>query len=69
MIYSELNQQVEENMYKCVLNVGVDVNKEELYKALQYDRNQYDKGYSDAKGNMTEATPIGKNSMEKRDYT
>lgn len=49
MIYSELNQQVEEHMYKCVLNVGVDVNKEELYKALQYDRNQYGKGYSDAK--------------------
>lgn len=49
MIYSELNQQVEEHIYKCVLNVGIDVNKEELIKALKYDRNQYDKGYSDAK--------------------
>lgn len=49
MIYSELNQQVEEHIYKCVLNVGIDVSKEELIKALKYDRDQYDKGYQDAK--------------------
>lgn len=49
MIYSDLNQQVDEHIYKCVLNVGIDVNKEELVKALQYDRNQYEKGYADAK--------------------
>lgn len=49
LIYSDLNQQVDEHIYKCVLNVGIDVNKEELVKALQYDRNQYEKGYADAK--------------------
>ena len=28
-----------------ICNVGVDVNKEELIKALNYDRQQYSKGY------------------------
>ena len=27
----------------------VDVDREELIRALQYDRNQYDKGYADGK--------------------
>ena len=29
--------------------IGVEVNREELIKALNYDRNQYAKGYADAK--------------------
>jgi hypothetical protein len=28
---------------------GVDVDKEELIRALKHDRNQYDKGYADGK--------------------
>lgn len=33
----------------------VDVDKEELIRALQYDRNQYEKGYADGKADaMTE---------------
>lgn len=28
---------------------GVDVDEKELIRALQYDRNQYEKGYADAK--------------------
>jgi hypothetical protein len=28
---------------------GADVDKEELIRALQYDRNQYEKGYADGK--------------------
>lgn len=34
-------------IYKAVQNVHINVDREELIKALQYDRNQYDKGYSD----------------------
>ena len=29
------------------INMAVDVDKEELIKALSYDRNQYQKGYAD----------------------
>lgn len=32
-----------------VQNFGFDVDKEELYRALKYDRDQYEKGYSKGK--------------------
>jgi hypothetical protein len=37
----------ENNILKAVQNVGINVNKDELIKALQYDRDQYNKGYKD----------------------
>lgn len=46
-IVEEINKQTEETVFKAIHRVGVDVNKEELIKALQYDRNQYEKGYKD----------------------
>ncbi len=44
----QMQIQLENGVYSAVQNVGIDVNKDELIKALQYDRQQYDKGYSDA---------------------
>ena len=32
--------------------VGFDIDKQELIKALNYDRKQYEKGYKDAKDDM-----------------
>lgn len=46
-IIEEINKQTEETVFKAIHRVGVDVNKEELIKAMQYDRNQYEKGYKD----------------------
>lgn len=46
-IVEEINKQKEEMVFKAMCRVGVDVDKEELLKALQYDRNQYEKGYAD----------------------
>lgn len=37
----------EENIFKAIQKFNINVNKEELIKALQYDRNQYEKGYCD----------------------
>ena len=34
---------------------GVDLDREELIRALQYDRNQYEKGYSDGKADAEAA--------------
>lgn len=48
-IISEINNQKENLVYEAVTKVGVDVDKNELLKALQYDREQYSKGYSDGK--------------------
>ena len=47
LIVGQMNLQMEESICKAVQNVSVNVDKEELLKALQYDRNQYQKGYSD----------------------
>ena len=43
---------LENNILKAAQGVGIDVNKDELIKALQYDRDQYDKGYKDGSNNM-----------------
>jgi len=47
VIQTQMRNQIEGEIYKAVMNVGVNVDKEELLKALQYDREQYQKGYKD----------------------
>lgn len=48
-IYKEVTNHLNETIYQAVASVGVDVNREELIKALAYDRRQYEKGYADGK--------------------
>lgn len=43
----EVNEKTDEVIFKAVVNVFPQVNKEELIKALEYDRGQYIKGYQD----------------------
>ena len=45
-------QEDEKMVMKAIREVGVNVDKEELIKALQYDRNQYTKGYEDGKNDV-----------------
>lgn len=47
-VIREAARKHEENIYQAVLNCGIHVEKEELIKALAYDRDQYEKGYTDA---------------------
>ena len=47
VIQTQMRNQIEGEIYKAVMNVGVNIDKEELLKALQYDREQYQKGYKD----------------------
>lgn len=51
---NEYLKEKQEEKDNCILLVieetlNVNVDKQELIKALQYDRNQYEKGYEDAK--------------------
>lgn len=46
-ICSDAKKKEEDYIMECVHKIGVDVDKDELVKALQYDRQQYDKGYED----------------------
>lgn len=46
-IIESMNSKFDEQCMKAVVKIGVDVDKDELIKALKYDRNQYQKGYQD----------------------
>lgn len=46
-VAKEFDDAVENEIQKFLFAVRVNVNKEELIKALKYDRGQYDKGYAD----------------------
>jgi hypothetical protein len=43
---TKLEQDIINNVYTAVMEYGIDVDKEELLKALKYDRGQYEEGYS-----------------------
>lgn len=42
---NEIQTQIEDNCLKAVQSYGFNVDKDELKKALDYDRGQFDKGY------------------------
>lgn len=46
-IISNVVEKTDEYMVRCVQQVGVDVDKDQLLKALEHDRSQYEKGYAD----------------------
>ena len=46
-VASRMAEETDKLVLKTVREVGVNVNKEELIKALKYDRGQYEKGYAD----------------------
>ena len=46
-IQMQIVKQQENETYMAIQKCGVDVDKEELIRALQYDREQYEKGYED----------------------
>jgi len=48
LFQGDMKVELEGTILKAVANVGVNVDKEELLKALNYDREQYQKGYEDA---------------------
>ena len=48
IITGKMVTQFDDEIYSAVQNVGITVDREELLKALEYDRGQYEKGYNDA---------------------
>lgn len=49
-IETQINQDFENRiMAEVKMKVDVNVDKDEIIKALNYDRRQYEKGYADAK--------------------
>lgn len=48
-IQHQIAKEQDEEIYKAVVSFGISVDKEELLRALKYDRDQYGKGYADGK--------------------
>ena len=44
---SEIDEMIGDNVYQRVLQMSIQVDRDELEKALLYDRCQYMKGYRD----------------------
>lgn len=51
VIYGQLETQLEGEVMQAVQRLHVNVDKEELLRALKHDRGQYEKGYLDAMDN------------------
>ena len=55
-IQHQIVEQQDEQIYQAVLTCITNVDKQELIRALQYDREQYDRGFADgymaAKGEL-----------------
>ena len=49
VIQGELETQLEGEILKAVHRVGVTIDRDELIRALRYDREQYQKGFDDAR--------------------
>ena len=44
-LQTAVTENVDKQVYTAIQQVGVVVNKDELIKAINYDRNQYEEGY------------------------
>ena len=45
IITEQIKTNYENAIYSAVQNVGINVDREELLKALEYDRGQYEEGF------------------------
>ena len=57
-VFQKMNEDFENSIFKAIQKVGINVDKEELLKALIYDRGQYDKGYEDAMNEVKHPQPL-----------
>lgn len=48
-MYEQVRDAFDNEVFKAVQAVSIEVDKDELIKALRYDREQYDKGYWDGR--------------------
>ena len=57
-VAKEIITAFDDNIVKVLQKYDIDVDKDELIKALEYDRDQYEKGYFDGYAAAKRETPI-----------
>ena len=60
LIYKDAQYRMEKGIFYAIQKVDINVDRDELLKALAYDRGQYEKGYEDAKAERKRGEWIGK---------
>lgn len=65
IVIGQMQTEQENNIFRAVQSVGINVDKEELIRALQYDREQYNKGYKDG---LEEGMRVFAERLKSADY-
>lgn len=47
ILYGSTQRGIEDDVFKAILSYGIQVDKDELIRALAYDRDQYNRGFND----------------------
>lgn len=47
VMFGQMETQIDNKIMKAIQQLNIEIDKEELVRALQYDRNQYDRGFAD----------------------
>ena len=47
IITGQIKTNYEDGIFRAVQNVGINVDREELLKALEYDRGQFEEGFEE----------------------
>ena len=68
IIYDQMRMQMDDNICRAVQNVGINVDKAELLRALAYDRGQYEKGYADGKAERDEPVDLISHDSEEWEF-
>ena len=58
LICANILRQMEDGIFKAVQECDIRVDRDELIRALQYDRGQYEKGYADGIAAAEKARPV-----------
>lgn len=67
-IAKEFDSQIEKDILMAVRGCHIDVDRDELIKALNYDRHQYDKGYADGKADAERWIQCTERMPEEREW-
>ena len=68
IIYGQMQTQMEGDIFRAVQSYYPNVDKEELLRALQYDREQYNKGYVDGTNDAMASIVRCKDCKHQRKY-
>ena len=68
IIYQEMQTQIDGDIFRAVQSYNINVDRDELIKALNYDRDQYQKGFEDGKKAGPDWIPVSERLPEESGF-